>query len=357
MTSPFLFDRALHRRRLDRAAPHYDTAAFLKQRAAADAVERLESAVRDFPLAAELGARTGAFAQALADSPARGKMDVLFEADLSARMLAGRCGPRLVVDEERLPFAPASLDLVVSLLSLHWTNDLPGGLIQIRRALRPDGLFLGAVLGGATLTELRQSLLQAEAELRGGAGPRVSPFADGADAAGLLQRAGFVLPVTDVDRVTVRYEHPLRLLQDLRRMGETNVLFDRDRRPLSRPVLTRAFELYAERFGLADGRVPATFEIVSATGWAPADGGAPAGHPSPMMGEGFTGSPADTPPAARPPAAWASGPVRPAAPTSAPRDAGPGPSHSTAGTDTAASAGGSPRSRGSRTRRAPGSRP
>ncbi len=153
--------------------------------------------------------------------------------------------------------------------SLHWTNDLPGALLQIRRALRPDGLFIGAFLGGATLTELRQSLLAAEAEIAGGAGPRVSPFADAVDAAGLLQRAGFALPVSDVDRVTVRYEHPLRLLADLRAMGETNVLRDRPRRPLTRAVLARAFDVYRERFGEADGRVPATFEIVTATGWAP----------------------------------------------------------------------------------------
>jgi SAM-dependent methyltransferase len=272
MSPPLLFDRSLHRRRLDRAARDYDTAAFLKQRAAADAVERLEAATRSFERTAELGARTGAFASALAESPAAAKLGFLAEADLSLPMLTGREGVHVVLDEERLPFAPASLDLIVSLLALHWTNDLPGVLIQIRRSLKPDGLFLGAIFGGATLTELRQSLLTAEAELRGGAGLRVSPFADGGDAAGLLQRAGFALPVTDVDRVTVRYAHPLRLLQDLRRMGETNVLLDRDRRPLTRPVLIRAFEIYEERFGLPDGRVPATFEIVAVTGWAPVAG-------------------------------------------------------------------------------------
>lgn len=273
MSPPALFDRALHRQRLRRAAPHYDTAGFLKQRAADDAVDRLESVTRSFERAAELGARTGAFARALAGSLAQEKLGFLIETDLAPGMLTGRSGARVVLDEERLPFAAGSLDLVVSLLALHWTNDLPGALIQIRRALRPDGLFLGAVFGGATLTELRQSLLAAEAELRGGAGPRVSPFADGGDAAGLLQRAGFALPVADVDRVTVRYQHPLRLLQDLRAMGETNVLLDRDRRPLSRPVLARAFEIYAERFGSHDGRIPATFEIVSVTGWAPTRSG------------------------------------------------------------------------------------
>jgi SAM-dependent methyltransferase len=271
MNAPLLFDRVLHRRRLDRAARHYAMADFLRQRAATDAVERIETATRSFPVAVELGARTGAFARAVAGAEgAAAKVGALFEADLSLPMLERRPGERLVVDEERLPFAPGSLDLVVSLLALHWTNDLPGALIQIRRALKPDGLFVGAILGGATLTELRQALLQAEAELRGGAGLRVSPFADGGDAAGLLQRAGFALPVTDLDRVTVRYSHPLRLLNDLRRMGETNVLLERDRRPLSRAVLARACEVYVERFGLEDGRVPATFDIVAVTGWAPA---------------------------------------------------------------------------------------
>ena len=265
---PLLFDRTLHRQRLDRAAAAYAEADFLKVRAAEDMVERLETIMRSFALAVDLGARGGTFARLLARSPARERVGTLIEADLSAAMLRGREGPRLVLDEERLPFAPGSLDLVASTLALHWTNDLPGALVQIRRALKPDGLFLGAFFGGATLTELRQSLLQAETELHGGAGPRVSPFADGSDAAGLLQRAGFALPVADVDRVKVTYAHPFRLLQDLRRMGETNVLADRPRRPLDRRLLARAFEIYAERFAV-DGGVHATFEIITATGWAP----------------------------------------------------------------------------------------
>lgn len=266
---PVLFDRALHRRRLDRAAPSYDSAGFLKARAAADAVDRLDAILRRFPLAVDLGARTGAFRQALAGSEAAGKIDVLIETDLSAAMLAGRPGPRLVVDEERLPFAPESLDLVVSTLALHWTNDLVGALVQIRRALKPDGLFIGAFLGGATLTELRQCLLEAEAEVSGGAHQRVSPFADGFDGAGLLQRAGFALPVSDVDRVTVRYAHPLSLLKDLRAMGETSVLLDRSKKPLPRAVLFRALDLYQKRFAQPDGKVAATFEIITVTGWAP----------------------------------------------------------------------------------------
>jgi SAM-dependent methyltransferase len=262
---PRLFDRSLHRLRLDRAAAAY--ADFLHRRAAEDAVWRLGAILRDFPLAVDLGAKRGGFADALRTGAHR--VGVLVEAELSPAMLAGRGGPRVVADAERLPFAPESLDLVVSLLSLHWTNDLVGALIQIRRALRPDGLFLGALLGGATLTELRQSLTEAEAEVSGGAGPRVSPFADALDGAGLLQRAGFALPVADIDRVQVRYDHPLKLMADLRAMGESNALIDRPRRKLTRAVLARTFEIYAERFADADGRLPATFEIISLTGWAP----------------------------------------------------------------------------------------
>ena len=266
---PRLFDRALHRKRLDRAAAGFAAADFLQRRAALDLVERLEVIMRDFPRAVDLSARKGALREALDRSPAGARIGLLAEADLSAAMLAGRGGPRLALDEERLPFADESLDLVVSTLGLHWTNDVVGALIQIRRALRPDGLFLGALLGGSTLTELRQALTEAESELLGGAGSRVSPFADSRDAAGLLQRAGFALPVADVDRVTVSYEHPLKLMGDLRQMGETNVLAERHPRGLTRALLARASEIYAERFAGADGRIVATFEIVTLTGWAP----------------------------------------------------------------------------------------
>ena len=266
---PRLFDRALHRRRLDRAAAGFGAANFLKLRAAEDAVERLGAILRRFPVCVDLGARDGAFARALAASDARDHVELLIETDLSGAMLARRPGLRAQADEEALPFAPQSLDLVVSTLALHWTNDTPGALVQIRQALKPDGLFLGAILGGASLTELRQSLTEAEAELSGGAGPRVAPFADAFDAAGLLQRAGFALPVTDVDRVVVRYSHPLKLIADLRAMGEANALFERARKPLSRPVMARACEIYAERFSDPDGKVRATFDIVTLTGWAP----------------------------------------------------------------------------------------
>jgi SAM-dependent methyltransferase len=268
---PRIFDRDLLRRRLDRAAPGYAGADFLKRRAAGDIVMRLEAIMRDFPRAVDLGARNGAFAEALAASDAAPRVGLLVEADLSGAMLAGRAGMRIVADEERLPFAPASLDLIVSSLSLHWANDVVGALVQARLALKPDGLFIGALFGGATLTELRQSLTAAELELTGGAGPRVSPFADPSDAAGLLQRAGFALPVADVDRVRVRYDHPLKLMADLRRMGETSVLAERHPRPLTRKVLARAFEIYARDFAGPDGRIAATFEILTLTGWSPSE--------------------------------------------------------------------------------------
>jgi SAM-dependent methyltransferase len=270
---PRLFDRALHRQRLDRAAPRFAQADFLKARAAADMVERLEAIMRNFPLAVDLGARGGTFAEALAQSSARERVGLLIETDLSGRMLAARPspypGPRVQADEEALPFAEQSVDLIVSALALHWTNDLVGALIQIERALKPDGLFIGAVLGADSLMELRQSLIAAEAELHGGAGLRVSPFADAFDGAALLQRAGFALPVSDIDRVTVRYSHPLKLIADLRAMGDTNVLVDRAKKPLTRAVLARACEIYAERFSDPDGRVRATFDLVVMTGWAP----------------------------------------------------------------------------------------
>jgi SAM-dependent methyltransferase len=263
-----LFDRGLHRKRLDRAARDFAEADFLLRRAAEDVAQRLAPINRTFSRALCLSARTGAFRDALgAEAPQA--VETLIEADLSARMLSGRAGLRVVADEERLPFAEGAFELIVSLLGLHWTNDVVGALIQARRALRPDGLFIGTFLGGVTLTELRQSLVAAESEILGGAGSRVSPFADVADAAGLLQRAGFNMPVADVDTLTVTYDHPLKLVLDLRRMGETSVLSDRHPRKLTRTLLERTFAIYFERFGGDGGRVPATFEIVTLTGWAP----------------------------------------------------------------------------------------
>ena len=237
------------------------SADFLRRRAAEDAADRLAAILRRFPVAVDMGSG-GTLKAALAEAGVAEKIGVLIE----AATVPG--GARTVIDEEALPFASESLDLFVSTLSLHWTNDLVGALVQIRRALRLDGLFIGSLFGGATLTELRQALMIAEDEVHGGAGPRVSPFADGFDGGALLQRAGFKLPVSDMDRITVRYDNPLKLMADLRAMGETNVLAGRPARPLTRAVLARTFEVYADRFGLPDGRIPATFEIITLTGWA-----------------------------------------------------------------------------------------
>jgi len=175
----------------------------------------------------------------------------------------------VAADDETLPFRDGSLDLLVSALSLQFVNDLPGTLIQIRRALKPDGLFLAALLGGETLTELRQSFAEAEAETEGGISPRVAPFPDLRDVGALLQRAGFALPVTDVERVTVRYGTVFSLMQDLRRMGATNPLVERQRTPLKRRTLMRLVEIYDQRFTDPDGRLRATFEIIWLSGWAP----------------------------------------------------------------------------------------
>jgi SAM-dependent methyltransferase len=184
--------------------------------------------------------------------------------------MVGRArGLRVVADEEALPFGLDRLDLIVSCFSLHWVNDLPGTLAQIRHALKPDGLFLAAMPGGTTLSELRESLMRAELEVDGGAAPRVSPLVDVRDAGMLLQRAGFAMPIADVETVTVTYGHPLELIQELRAMGEANALAERRREPLRRDTLARACELYQERFADAQGRVPATFQLLILSGWKP----------------------------------------------------------------------------------------
>jgi SAM-dependent methyltransferase len=255
-----LFDRDLIRRRLLRAE-RIGFADFLIRRAADDLAERLGAITREFPVAVDLGTATDAVARLLAQRPGTTLV-------VRAAPFMTAAPHELVADEERLPFADASLSLVTSLLALQSVNDLPGALVQIRRALKPDGLFIGCLFGGATLTELRQSLAAAESELEGGLSPRISPFADVRDAGSLLQRAGFALPVTDVEPVTVRYSHPLGLLQDLRAMGLTNALLARRRQPLRRGTLLRAMAIYAERFSDPDGKVRASFEMIWLSGWA-----------------------------------------------------------------------------------------
>ncbi|GGF64691.1 methyltransferase [Azorhizobium oxalatiphilum] len=264
MSQPDVFDRALLRRRQARAA-RLGPEPFLLERAAEDLADRLATVKRRFDKAVDLGTPTDALSRALAGHPGIG---TLFTAAPLPEGLAGRA-PAVVADEEALPFGNGALDLVVSALSLQLVNDLPGTFAQVRRALRPDGLFLAAFIGGASLSELREAFTVAETETTGGLSPRVAPFADVRDLGGLLQRAGFALPVTDVDRVVVRYSSPFGLMSDLRRMGAGNVLLERRRTPLRRATLLRAAEVYAERFSDPDGRVRATFEIVWLSGWAP----------------------------------------------------------------------------------------
>jgi SAM-dependent methyltransferase len=248
MPHPVIFDRRLLRARLARAAA-IGPATFLLDRAADEIAERLSAVLRTFDVAVDLGTPT----------------------DAVRRAIAGRVGTAVAVvaDEEALPFRDASLDLVVSALALQFVNDLPGTLIQIRRALKPDGLFLAAMIGGESLAELRAAFAEAEAEVEGGVSPRVAPFADLRDLGALLQRAGFALPVTDVDRITVRYASPLALMHDLRRMGAGNALTERRHTPLRRATLRRLLEIYGARFADPDGRIRATFEIVWLSGWAP----------------------------------------------------------------------------------------
>jgi SAM-dependent methyltransferase len=246
---------------------------FLLDQVADELANRLRLVLRRFGIAVDLGTPTDAVRTALLRDGAIGAMIAVDPIIGSGQRLSGdhaaAAAWRVVADEEALPFADSTLDLVVSGLSLQAVNDLPGVLVQVRRALKPDGLFLAALLGGDTLAELRQSFAVAESELEGGVSPRVAPFPDLRDLGALLQRAGFALPVTDVDRITVRYATPLGLLHDLRRMGAANPLIERRRVPLRRVTLMRAMEVYAARFADPDGKVRASFDVIWLSGWSP----------------------------------------------------------------------------------------
>jgi SAM-dependent methyltransferase len=249
--APILFDRALLRTRENRAR-RLGVVTFLLDRVGEDMEERLRAVLREFKTAADVGTPGDQVREALA-----GRVGRLARVDLPD------------VESEPLSLAPASLDLVVSALALQFVNDLPGVLAQIRRALKPDGLLLAAMIGGDTLTELRQSFAAAEAELESGVSPRVAPFADLRDVGALLQRAGFALPVTDVDRIVVRYDNAFALMADLRRMGATNMLVERRRTPSRRATLLRMAQIYTQRFADPDGRIRATFDVIWLSGWAP----------------------------------------------------------------------------------------
>jgi NADH dehydrogenase [ubiquinone] 1 alpha subcomplex assembly factor 5 len=262
-----VFDRGALRRQRERTAAGLDRYDFLIREAALRLLERLGDVRRAFPRALELGCHTGQLAEVLRERKEIGR---LVQTDLSLAMAKRAGGLCLVADEEALPFGAEVFDLVLSCFSLHWVNDLPGTLAQVRYALKPDGLFLAAMPGGTTLHELREAVMRAELELDGGAGLRVSPFVDVRDAASLLQRAGLAMPLVDVEPITVSYAHPLKLMQELRGMGEANALTERPRRLLRRATLLRAAEIYHELFADAQGRIPATFEILMLSGWKPA---------------------------------------------------------------------------------------
>jgi SAM-dependent methyltransferase len=260
--NPIIFDRALLRARRRRARA-LGAETFLIDRVAADLAERLSAVLRQFDVAVDLGTPTDAVRTAVTGLTSIGTL-IAANPDVTAQD-----APAVAADEEALPFRDGALDLVVSALALQLVNDLPGALIQVRRALKPDGLFLAAMLGGDTLTELRQSFAEAEAEIESGVSPHVAPFTDVREMGGLLQRAGLALPVTDVDRLTVRYSSAFTLMAELRRMGVTNVLAERRRTPLRRATLLRMAEIYAKRFADSDGKIRATFEIIWLSGWAP----------------------------------------------------------------------------------------
>jgi len=263
--TPRLFEQGLIRSRLRRAI-RQGAEDFLLLRASADLSDRLTAVLRHFSTVLDFATPGPHAAEALLVS---GRAETIIRSAPIPEAIGQGQFQALIADSGLLPFGPATLDAIISLLALQTVDDLPGILLQIRRALKPDGMFLACLLGGASLTELRQSLLQAESEMEGGISPRVAPFADISDLGGLLQRAGFALPVSDVDSFAVRYASPLGLMHDLRRMGATNALIERRKTPLRRATLLRALEIYTKRFSDPDGRVRATFEFIWISGWTP----------------------------------------------------------------------------------------
>ena len=265
---PRLFDNAAQRRNRARAATGFAGFDFLKREAAVRMADRLAVIRRDFPLCLDFGCHDGGLTREIVKT---GKIGRVIQADPAPAFaaIANAEGPALAVDYDRLPFATGSFDAVFSCLLLHWVDDLPGVMAQIGRLLKPDGLCLVSLLGGTTLGELRASLLEAEQELAGGASPRTAPMADIRDVGGLLGRAGLALPVADADRLTITYPDMFRLMADLRGMGEQNALLGRSRTPGQRRLFLRAAEIYHDRFAGPDGRIPASFEIITLTGWAP----------------------------------------------------------------------------------------
>ncbi|MSP43080.1 MAG: methyltransferase domain-containing protein [Alphaproteobacteria bacterium] len=263
------FDRKLLRMRRQRAAENLARHDFLLRETGGRLLERIVDERREFGLALNLGCHNGEICDLLPHYPEHG-IGHIVQCDLASAMAAAAFGLRVVGDEEALPFAPHSFDLVMNILGMHTVNDLPGSLVQIRRILQPGGLFLASMFGGETLHELHFCLSQAEMECEGGLSPHIAPMVDVRDAGALLQRAGFARPVADIETITVSYSDPISLMRELRGMGEGNVLHARRRSFLRRETLAAAIKLYHEKFSGPDGRIKATFQIVNLTGWAPA---------------------------------------------------------------------------------------
>ena len=265
--STMIFDRRAVRRHRHRAAASDAADDFLRREVAGQIAERLRDTGRTFEAVLDVGRGAG---EPAPEHPVDQQPVLRVRGDLAEAMLRRwGAGPAVAFDDEFLPFADSAFDLVLSRLFLHWVNDLPGALVQIRRSLRPDGLFIGAMLGGDTLLELREAFLGAESEIAGGVRPRTSPMAAPPDVVALMQRAGFALPVVDIDTVTAAYTDLLALMRDLRAMGETNAVRERSRGFLRRDTLGAAASRYKAVHGRPDGRIPATFQIVWMTGWAP----------------------------------------------------------------------------------------
>jgi len=268
MSVPILFDQRLIRQHRQRASHRYADFAFLKDAAAIRLADRLELMRRHFDLCLDIGAHDGRLAQHFAGLGKIGHMIHTDPADGFA-LASKQHGSGVVHALGDLPYKPESFDAVFSCLSLHWVDDLPGLMMQARRLLKPDGLLLVSLLGGNSLAELKQALAEAEQDITGGLSPRCAPMADIRDIGGLMSRAGLALPVADSDRLTVNYPQMFKLMEDLRGMGEQNAMSARLKSPTRRRVFMRAAEIYQQRFARADGQIPASFEIVTVTGWAP----------------------------------------------------------------------------------------
>lgn len=256
----FVFDRKLVRQNRNRAAAHLGEHGFLVDWSMDQIKNRLDDIKREYPKALQIGRRSAPL-----------KSGTYGIKNLYTLDVAENLSPSIIADEELLPIAPQSMDLILSPLNLHTTNDLPGALAQIKQALKPDGLFIASLLGGETLYELRQVMQAVEMALTGGLSPRVAPFADMPQMGSLMQRAGFNLPVIDCEKITVTYDNAFKLFQDLRRMGEGNALIQRHKKFTSRAFFAKVAQDYADKFSEADGRIVATFEVIFLIGWAPHD--------------------------------------------------------------------------------------